>query len=168
MVSSLLDWIPTIFESNSDKARLIAIVISSIVAVSILLLNQRLISGRDRKKLLIEKIEDTSKLISKFDRGASKFLFSDSEDNAQHLSEAIEALDEMEMLLNLYFPYNVFANCSEVHNRVLGMKNSMADVEDSAGSAEVIENAKVGHRDNIIFLRKECRNLMKKYGHKMV
>jgi hypothetical protein len=83
MVSSLLDWIPTIFESNSDKARLIAIVISSIVAVSILLLNQRLISGRERKKLLIEKIEDTSKLISKFDRGASKFLFSDSEDNTQ-------------------------------------------------------------------------------------
>jgi hypothetical protein len=83
------------------------------------------------------------------------------------LSEAIEALDEMEMLLNLYFPNNVFANCAEVHNRVLGMKNSMADVEGSAGNAEAIENAKVGHRDNIVFLRNECRKLMKKYGHKM-
>jgi hypothetical protein len=79
--------------------------------------------------------------------------FKTHEDNAQHLSEAIEALDEMEMLLNLYFPNNVFANCSEVHNRVLGMKNSMADVEDSAGNAEAVENVKAGHRDDIIFLR---------------
>jgi hypothetical protein len=47
------------------------------------------------------------------------------------------------------------------------MKNSMADVEGSAGNAEAIENAKVEHRDNIVFLRNECRKLMKKYGHKM-
>ncbi len=72
-MNSLLDWTAAVFESNSDKARLVAIVISSVVAISILLLSQKLTAGRERKKLLIEKIEEISKLISNLEFNTIQF-----------------------------------------------------------------------------------------------
>jgi len=57
---------------NSNKARLISILISSLVAISILLLNQWFTQKQERDKLLIAKI---SELISVYNRGDREFSF---------------------------------------------------------------------------------------------
>jgi hypothetical protein len=45
----MFDWIAEIFVSNSEKARLISILISAVIAILILLLSQFLVSQRERK-----------------------------------------------------------------------------------------------------------------------
>ena len=53
-----MNWILEVFSDKSDQARLVAIVISAVVAILVVLLNQWFLSRRSRRELLIEKIEE--------------------------------------------------------------------------------------------------------------
>ena len=54
----MIEWFQEIFQSSSDKARLISILISALVAIFVLLLNQWFTNRRERNKLISEKIEE--------------------------------------------------------------------------------------------------------------
>jgi len=51
-------WFDGIFSAATDKARLISIIISAVIAIFVVLLNQHLTTRRENKKLHIEKLEE--------------------------------------------------------------------------------------------------------------
>lgn len=53
-----LSWFEGVFEATSDKARLVTVLLSAIVAISIVLINQSLTKRRDRLALKATKIEE--------------------------------------------------------------------------------------------------------------
>ncbi|MEZ9463551.1 hypothetical protein [Vibrio splendidus] len=157
-----------IFSTNSDKARLLSILISSIVAVGILLLNQYFVNKRERRNLRIEKIEEISKLISEYDRNAREFFyeFDDSSPNQAKLhGKAAIALQDIEMLLHLYFPNDVFVTHEEQFDTMLQLKNTLLERQDESGLAILFESHSVRdiHNKQVIDMHTACRNIIKKY-----
>ncbi|KAB0300974.1 hypothetical protein F2Z80_17980 [Vibrio fortis] len=160
-------FLSEIFATNSDKARLISILISSIVAVGILLLNQWFINKRERRNLYIEKIEEISKLVSECDRYARKFFFA-YDDNASNESKpngnASIALQDMEMLLNLYFPNDVFVVHEKQYEALLNLKNCLMDYPDNDIKALASwENVRRVHAEQVAEMHSNCRSIVKKY-----
>lgn len=166
----MLQWFAEIFSTNSDKARFIAILFSSIVAVAILLLNQYFINKRERQKVITEKIEELYIKISEYDQHVRDFLFTETTnvntgENVSFLTLAIRSAEEMEMLLCLYFPNSIFTNSESLHQEALLLKNSINSPNlDVAEQGAVIETSFQLHGDKIKELRKNCQLLMTKHG----
>ncbi len=74
-----MNWIIEIFADKSDQAKLVAILISAVVAIFVVLLNQWFVSRRSKRELLIEKIEE---------------LFSASNEYVSACRELMEALSQ--------------------------------------------------------------------------
>jgi hypothetical protein len=114
----LIDWFSEIFSANSDKARLVAIVISALIAIFVLLLNQHFANKRARKELLIKKIEEAYQGALAYERHARKLLSAirkgGRDDQANFLLDKslVEAMndevDNIEMIIGLYFPDEKF------------------------------------------------------------
>ena len=163
-------WFVEIFSTNSDKARLISILISSVVALCILLLTQWFTHKRERSKLLVEKIEEISKLVSKYDRDARSFYFSynegddnDTVTNKPH-HDAYEALDDIEMLLHLYFPKNVFCNKENTFERMLNYKNeTLASDNNGISTLMVLDSVREKHQKDVKAMRDGCRKIMREF-----
>ena len=157
-----------IFSTNSDIARLISILISSIVALGIIILNQYFVNKRERRNLRIEKIEEISKLITEYDRNVREFFyeFDDSSSNqAKPHYNAANALQDIDMLLHLYFPKDVFVTHDEQFDTMLQLKNTLLERQDESGLAILFECHSIGHIHNkqVIDMHTACRNIMKKY-----
>jgi hypothetical protein len=116
--------------------------------------------------LLIAKIEEISKLISIFDRNARGFLFGDSDKHFEYSADAKEALDEMEMLLGLYFPSDIFVKKDRVYHKLLDQKNSISEFEDARINIKLMDSVRTDHNLYVDSLRECCQDLMKNYGHK--
>ena len=164
---SMYQFISEIFATNSDKARFISILISSIVAVGILLLNQWFTNKRERRNLYIEKIEEISKLVSEYDRCARKFFF-EYDDNASDVSKphgnASIALQDMEMLLHLYFPNDVFVVHEKQYEALLNLKNRLVDNQDNDILALAgWESVRRIHAEQVAEMHSHCRSIVKKY-----
>jgi hypothetical protein len=54
----MFQWFSSIFNQPAQKAQLVEILISAILAMTVLLLNQRFTTKRSRKELSIRKIEE--------------------------------------------------------------------------------------------------------------
>lgn len=110
----MLAWLSDVFASNSDKARLIAIVLSAIIAITVLLLNQHFATRRARKELLIKKIEETYQSSLAYENHARQLLKAINKGNRDehgnfYLDQALidsmnDEVEKMEMIVGLYFP----------------------------------------------------------------
>ncbi len=60
-----MTWLIEIFNSNSDKARLVTTLLAAVIAVAVVLLNQSFNSKRAKKDKLINKLEEMYSVIIK-------------------------------------------------------------------------------------------------------
>jgi len=111
-----------IFITPSDKARLITILLSSVVAIGIFILNQRFIDRRSRNQVTCEKIEELYLASIDYVNSVHKMLYLHNKDRAVIVDGCSAILDirdeheaillsmnnsikKMEMLCGLYFPF---------------------------------------------------------------
>lgn len=173
-----MSWFAEIFEANSDKARLIAILISAAVAVIILLANQWFSNRRAKKELAIKKIEElylTSIEYTNACRGLlgdlTKKEFTnehgDFDPDQQKVAKIDELVRKMEMLSHLHFPSMEFKAGEFIVPVVMPI---IEIVEKSKslpeGEAHLIYE---DSRDNITAAGKRlgemCRQLMKEHRY---
>jgi len=57
-----MGWLTDIFESKTDQARLIAIVISAVIAITIVLINQWFLSGHSGQNTVVSNISEICSL----------------------------------------------------------------------------------------------------------
>lgn len=112
---SMFEWFESIFVTSSDKSRFIAIVVSTFVAIFVLLLSQRFTTKRERSKLLIEKIEEMYKVSIDYSSAANQILKDLNnpkkyDKNGYYIIDQVvygnmnDSIRKMEMLCGLYFP----------------------------------------------------------------
>ncbi len=111
----MINWFQEVFSSSSDKARLVAIIISAVVAIGILLLNQWFTNRRERKKIISEKIEEMHLTSIEYTNSAHQILKDlqtqkhRDKDGSYSIDQVVygtmnDSIRKMEMLSGLYFP----------------------------------------------------------------
>jgi len=115
----MIEWFQEVFQSSNDKARLISILITALVAILVLLLNQWFTNRRERKKLISEKIEEMYLTSIDYTNSAHQMLkdlqlqkFRRS-NGYYDIDDVIygnmnDSIRKMEMLCGLYFPEVLF------------------------------------------------------------
>lgn len=112
---TLYNWLLDAFSTPSGKSQFISIVVSSCIAISVLLLNQRLTSTRERKKLYIEKIEELylavneyiescNDLVTDIQKGTYREESGYYRYNESTYDRRESSIVKIEMLCGLYFP----------------------------------------------------------------
>jgi len=120
----MIEWVDTIFYDNSDKAKFITVFFSALVAVSVIILTQLFISRRERKQLLIEKVEEIYVALLFYQKFGIEYLalisnfsedYSDEEEQQSTYKQLKEQQSTYEkvinsgqtvtMLMELYFSY---------------------------------------------------------------
>jgi len=177
----MLNWVYEVFSANSDKARLVAILISAIVAVSIIVLNQFFLNRRVKIALLIEKIEELYQSAIEYEVKA-KDLFSainkcrvmDENGIPCINQELIDAMNnqvhKIEMLFGLYFPKVNFDKNKYYAGTTLPMleiaiKEKYISEDESL---EVNERCKDKIHANSQEIRDICNGLMNENRHKKI
>ena len=103
----VLEWFLHTFSTTSEQAKLFSIFISVLLAVSLLILNQRYNNRRSRKELLISKLEELSRRIYDLHR---KGLSLNSQLNlyrkykSEDVDEILDIVNQVAMLVSIYFP----------------------------------------------------------------
>lgn len=105
----MVEWILNIFEDKSDIARLITIILSSLIAIGIFLLNQRYIRKKARSDLMIEKLEEFFTAISEYEESTYDALTLCTEkermlEMQKAVGSAISSLRKAHVIQNLYYP----------------------------------------------------------------
>ena len=173
----MLDWFSEVFSSNSDKARLIAILISALIALSVLLLNQMFNRRKARRDLLIEKIEEIYSCAIQYEARARELLAGinkgnqDPQGNFHIFQEDIDQMNDevhkLEMLLGLYFPSEKF----EQNKFYAGTTLPVLEISVKAKSLSEDEMIEASERtkDNIYNnskdIKKLCSKLMRTNRH---
>jgi hypothetical protein len=179
----LLNWIIDIFSDKSDQARLVTVVLSALVAVFVVLLNQWFNSRRSRRDLLIEKIEELFETSNEYIAACRELLdfLKAPNTSVKHLhsgpqnqdlpknsvNKLNDAVTKMEMICGLYFksakfdPKDYYISNMPVLEMMVKDKfviegRALVAFEESA--AHVVESRKS--------LDKLCKDLMVKHGHR--
>ena len=111
----MIEWFQEAFEAPGDRAQLIAILASAIIAITVLLLNQGLTKMRERKKLQAGKIEEMYLASIQYTNSANQIMkdLADPKLLNKHgyfdIDQAVygamnNAVRKMEILCGLYFP----------------------------------------------------------------
>lgn len=107
----MINWFVETFSTPSEQAKLFSIVVSALLAVGLLLLNQWFNSRKSKKELLIKKIEELLTTIYAYERLSLDILsclFNSSgivnQVTLDKMAESAEISDKLEMLCSLYFP----------------------------------------------------------------
>lgn len=112
----MINWFLEAFSTSKEQAKLFSIVVSVVLALSILLLNQWFISRRAKKELVITKIEELLTTIYAYERISldilSRLFNMSHADQAtlDKMVESAEVADKLEMLCVLYFPEIIFSS----------------------------------------------------------
>lgn len=110
----MYNWLVATFSTPAEQAKLFSIVVSVVLAVLILLLNQWFISRRAKKELFITKVEELLTTIYAYERMSLDILsrlFNSSiadQTTLDKMAESAEIADKLEMLCVLYFPEITF------------------------------------------------------------
>ena len=176
------DWLLEIFESNSDKARLITIVISAIIAISIFLLTQYFINKRKRKELLIQKIEELYKTALEYEKHtlilykdinkqkSTKADFHNRYNDDYYPHELINNMNNevqnLQMLIGLYFTdikfdKDKFYAATTLPILEVRIKRKLLS-EDK--SLELHESSKDNITNNVDNIKDICYQLLKKHS----
>lgn len=112
-----MNWLIEIFENNSDKARLIAILISTAAAFTLLFLNQYFQNKREKKNHLVKKVEELYHAVLGLEYAAMDYLNeshnsygirfpgSSHEKASMIESDFKERIYKIRMLTGLYFSH---------------------------------------------------------------
>jgi hypothetical protein len=107
----MINWFLETFSTSSEQAKLFSILVSAVLAVCLLLLNQWFILRKSKKELLTKKIEELLTTIYAYERLSLDILSSlfNSESRVDQvtldkMAESAEISDKLEMLCVLYFP----------------------------------------------------------------
>ena len=104
----MFSWFNSIFAQPAQKAQLVAILMSAIVAVFVLLLNQWFTSRRAQKELYISKIEELYSAICEYELLSYDFmslLFNGKvgeESTKEILNKTLASLQKIEMYTGLH------------------------------------------------------------------
>jgi hypothetical protein len=172
-----LNWIIDIFSSKSDQARLVAILVSALVAILVVLLNQWFLSRRSKRELLIEKVEDLFSASNEYIAACRELMRSLSEPNLNSSDKPYEypkgsliklndSITKMQMICGLYFRSEKFSPESlhisnmpifDIAYKVKTLQEGEGHIKSEQSREHIIKS-----RDK---LDKLCKKLMKKYGH---
>lgn len=127
-------WFVETFSTPSDQAKLFTITVSTVLALTLLILNQLFIVKRARRELLITKIEELLTTIYAYERLSldilSRLFNSPSLIEPVTLDKMVESAeisDKLEMLCVLYFPEITF-DAREGQNIILKAHNDVEKV----------------------------------------
>lgn len=115
-----MNWFLEIFSDKSDQARLIAILISAVVAILVVLLNQWFLSRRSRRELLIEKIEELFSASNDYVSACRELMDSSIPQGSEQSDKYYEypsisvnklndSITKMQMICGLYFREETFS-----------------------------------------------------------
>jgi hypothetical protein len=172
-----LNWLFEIFSEKSDQARLITILISAVVAVSVVLLNQWFLSRRSKRDLLIEKIEELFEASNEYVAACRELMDSLTEQSADLRQEYFnypasavnklnDSITKMQMICGLYFRSEKFD-----HNKFYIWNMPVLEIAHKGKTLPEGE-AHMAHEDSSAHIRKSreeldelCKKLMRKHGH---
>lgn len=103
---SIMDWLFLIFADKAQQAQLIAILVSAVIAILVVLLNQHFLSKRAKKEIYIKKIEEFYNVIMEYQQYSFNYVFeckNQLQTKSLSNNKVIDSIDKMEMLSNLYF-----------------------------------------------------------------
>jgi len=115
-----LSWVIEIFSDKSDQARLVAILVSAVVAIFVVLLNQWFVSRRFKRELLIEKIEALFSASNVYVSACRELMDAFDQQNIDHPDRYYEypsesanklndSISKMQMICGLYFQAEDFS-----------------------------------------------------------
>lgn len=173
----MLTWLSEAFANPSSRAQLIAIVVSAVIAIVVLLLNQHFTSRRSRKDVLVGKVEETYLAALSYERHARALLSAiyrggqDERGNFRLDRNLVDAMnDEVEriaMLIGLYFPSERFQKERYYAGPTLPVLEiavkSKQISEDEALQAS--ESTKDNISKNAAEIKAICGRLMKRHRH---
>ena len=168
----MIEWLLVVFSSPSEKAKLISIVVSAILAVSILLLNQWFNSRKSRKELYINKIEELLTTLYSYERLSINIIVAShtspsSQETVDKMIDGLEMSDKIEMLCSLYLkqiefnPKDIQSLINKVHNLcLLNEQQSKLDAYNMSSRKKNIEKL----QSIIKPIKWKVKGLMSKYA----
>lgn len=105
----MIEWFVKTFETAAQQATLFSICVSTLLAVSLLLLNQWFSKRKDNRNLRIVKLEEFATAIYSYERLCFDILSrlynhpSTDQETINKMIESVELSDKIEMLSALYF-----------------------------------------------------------------
>jgi hypothetical protein len=172
-----LNWIIEIFSDKSEQAKLIAILISAVIAVLVVLLNQWFISRRAKRELLIEKIEELFTASNEYISACRELMDSLKEqgvgqpdkyyDYPQEIVNKLnDSITKMQMICGLYFKSEKFDPDEFYIWRMPILNIAHKGIEQEEGEGYIEHENSLKHiADSRKKLDSLCMDLMKKYGH---
>ncbi|NOH56317.1 hypothetical protein F0266_25755 [Vibrio coralliilyticus] len=106
----MFEWFRETFETAAQQATLFSIVVSTLLAVSLLLLNQWYSTRKDNRNLRVVKLEEFATAIYSYERLCFDMLSRlynhppTDQLTIDKMVESVELSDKIEMLSALYFP----------------------------------------------------------------
>lgn len=166
-----------IFSEKSDQARLIAILISAIVAIFVVLLNQWFLSRRAKRELLIEKIEELFSASNDYIDACRELMDSlvqqDIEDPSRFYSypgdsvnKLNNSISRMQMICGLYFRSEKFdpEDYYIWHMPTLEIAHKGKYLSEDEG-IKAHNDSRNHIRNSRAKLDELCKRLMKRHGH---
>lgn len=172
-----MNWLVEIFSDKSDQARLIAILISAVVAILVVLLNQWFLSRRAKRELLIEKIEELFTASNEYVAACRNLMDSlqqqgidRPEEYFSYPSDFVNSLNDsitkMQMICGLYFRSEKFSPDEYYiwNMPILEVAHKGKQLPEGEGYM-LFEASKAHIQKSRQKLDDLCKKLMKKYGH---
>jgi hypothetical protein len=125
-----MEWFLTIFEDVSDRAKFFAIFLSSLVAISVVLLNNFFSRKSAQRSLDIEKLEVLYQELINFRTNSRLFIkkLYTKEDKAEELRDlmksTIGSLESLEVIVTLHFP-DIKLDVEEITKSIIEMYNEL-------------------------------------------
>ena len=170
----MFQWFTSIFSQPAQKAQLVAITISAILAMTVLLLNQRFTTKRSRKELYIRKIEELYKSMCDYELLSYEFmslLFNgkvEEDETKNLLNKSLSTLQKIEMFVDLHFNEVSFDRekyhgyIKELYQSFLKEKESYdAEINAFINYTEVMEKMKI----DIVEIKEICKSLMQMHKY---
>ena len=166
----MIEWLKLTFAPPSEQAQLFSIVVSTILAIGLLLLNQWFNGLKSKHDLRISKIEELLIGVYSYERECLDILsglFNShriQQSTLDKMAKSVELADRIEMLCALYF-HNVLFK-SESTQKILLKVHQQFDADETENNYPKSEYLTYKEctrelRSVINPLKAECRNLMK-------
>lgn len=172
-----MNWFFEIFSDKSDQARLVAILISAIVAILVVLLNQWFFSRRSKRELLIEKIEELFSASNEYVSACRELMDALAQQDIDHperyyeypsdsVNKLNDSITKMQMICGLYFRSEKFSPDDFYIWRmpILEIAHKGKSLPEGEGYM-AYEDSKAHIRKSREQLDNLCKKLMRKHGH---
>lgn len=171
-------YVIELFSDKADQVRLVTFLLSALLAVTVLLINQWFTSRKARREYLIGKIEELSKLSIEYTELCSEILddirkqdMDPSTDfptvTVAHFNRVQSLIRQMELICGLYFPTSGFdSNNYRLWNMAILEHLEKGWYAEDGVTTCMWEDAKQHIIDSDAKLAVACSRLMKRYGYK--